>query len=611
MTRFAAAAITLVLLAALPPGRLAHAEEQVAAFDARIAIAADGSLAITETIVVEAAGAQMLHGVYRDFPDAAAAGGGRPRYTPLEIREVTRNGRPETYRVARLASGPRLYLGAGDRLLPQGTHTFVLTYRAERRLDRVDGRDRLSWNVTGNGWTMPIARASATIRLPEAVSRDAIEVRATTGLTGARGKPLESRIDESGSVRVETTRPLGPWEALTVELSWPAGFIADPPLASRLTFAFADRPVAGAGLLVLALVSLYYVAAWMICGRGPRPGSIAARPAPPDGISPAAARYLDRLGCDVGCLAAAVLELAVGRVLAFEESNGTITLSREDGLAPARVADDARGVAELLLGDRGSLAVDAAHHEVFAGAMRALSRRLRSTHLGPHVEVHRRVAGFGLLLSAVGLLALGLVMVRQGQTAGLLALLGVSGWSAGLVYLGRQAWPILQAAVAGRSVWRSSGEAVGRTLPFAAFLVGEVVGVVMLARSISGVALAVIGTLVVLNVVFWIALRRPTREGRRLLDELEGYRLHLAGPTGPADPSTFEAHLPYAVALGLGRPWLARFEAGLDGHDWYRPAPGETAGAEGFSARLRMALALAITAGPSDREPADHLAGAN
>ena len=42
--------------------------ERISWFDSRITVNTDGSMQVVETIVVESAGIDIVHGIYRDFP---------------------------------------------------------------------------------------------------------------------------------------------------------------------------------------------------------------------------------------------------------------------------------------------------------------------------------------------------------------------------------------------------------------------------------------------------------------------------------------------------------------------------------------------------------------
>lgn len=81
-------------------------------------------------------------------------------------------------------------------------------------------------------------------------------------------------------------------------------------------------------------------------------------------------------------------------------------------------------------------------------------------------------------------------------------------------------------------------------------------------------------TVIVVNVVFGFLMRRPTREGRKLLDHIEGLKLYmeLAAKEDIArlkhrhseeppllDAERFESLLPYALALGVEEAWTDQF----------------------------------------------------
>ena len=104
----------------------------------------------------------------------------------------------------------------------------------------------------------------------------------------------------------------------------------------------------------------------------------------------------------------------------------------------------------------------------------------------------------------------------------------------------------------------------------------------------TGATFYVIATLVLIFttvVLFAILLKRPTLRGRKLLDEMLGFKeylevaekdeLNLRNPPEKT-PQLFETYLPYALALGVEQEWSEKFAAALaairgpDGGD-YQP----------------------------------------
>jgi len=117
-----------------------------------------------------------------------------------------------------------------------------------------------------------------------------------------------------------------------------------------------------------------------------------------------------------------------------------------------------------------------------------------------------------------------------------------------------------------------------------------------------------------LNVVFFFLLKRPTLAGRKIMDEIEGFRMYLGAAEeerlnllNPPDktPQLFEKYLPYALALDLENQWsekfarilvLASMAPGGSGYQprWYRGRlwrPGDT---ESFTRSLGNSLGAAV-----------------
>ena len=95
----------------------------------------------------------------------------------------------------------------------------------------------------------------------------------------------------------------------------------------------------------------------------------------------------------------------------------------------------------------------------------------------------------------------------------------------------------------------------------------------------------IIGILVMVP-TFYFLLKRPTLEGRRIMDELEGFKHYLSVAEkdrmafhNPPErtPEIFENYLPFAIALKVEDQWGAQFEAILsaaalqEGEDHYSP----------------------------------------
>ena len=190
-------------------------------------------------------------------------------------------------------------------------------------------------------------------------------------------------------------------------------------------------------------------------------------------------------------------------------------------------------------------------------------------------------------------------------------LLWLTGWSFGTGHLLRQAIYAWRAAIAERGIISSilALFLTGFALPFCA---GWGFGVYMLSEVMGPVATGLLVVTVLLNVLFFVLLKAPTKLGRVALDEIDGMRLYLTVAEkdrlrfhygSEKTPELFERFLPYALALGLETEWTERFADVLessrmpDGSEyrpaWYSGSHFSPRSFSSFSSSLSSAIAVA------------------
>ena len=137
-------------LVAVPAVAQTDQTERICSFDSRITVNPDGSMLVEETIDVESAGIDIVHGIYRDFPTRYRDRAGN-RYSVLfYIVSVRRDGRKSPTTRRDLSDGVRVYFGSSSYDLPAGPHSYQFDYRTNRQLGFFRDHDELYWNVTGN-----------------------------------------------------------------------------------------------------------------------------------------------------------------------------------------------------------------------------------------------------------------------------------------------------------------------------------------------------------------------------------------------------------------------------------------------------------------------------
>ena len=624
--------LCLALLSALvlAIGAPVLAAEVIERFDAVVEVAADGDLTVSETIIVQAEGNQIRRGIYRDFPLQFQDAERRLRRVGFELLGVTRNGRPEPHFIRRNDRGLRIYAGDENRLLSPGRHVYQLRYSTSRQVRHLPDHAELFWNVTGNEWAFPIRAAGATIRLPGLAAP--VRWTAYTGRAGERGTAWRASLAPDGALRVDATRVLAPGEGLSVVVEIPAGLIAAPTGVQALRYAALDHRrylLTGFGLLgVLA----FYLLSWRAVGRDPPKGLTIPLFHPPAGISPGLAAYVHQWGWRSGWreLTATAVSLAVKGLVRFEGDASTPTLVRTAAPAPAptpmpasaplsatspaaTAAQPATGTAEAgappalppgerallawLEGNGGRVSIERVNGTSVANALTSFKSAIEKENRHRFFRRNRGYFFIGLAFTAITVAAvLWFGDLRETE----IALLGFAAAASAV------AGSILVRIVRGLLSGRRPGTIIMIAINLAVLIWFGILFLIMnqsdMANALpsgfgrrlldlllaNAFPFALVGGFALLNGLFYYLLRAPTVAGRRIMDQLAGFRLYLETAESSRlnfveapelTTERFERLLPYAIALDVEKPWAQAFEKafarahpGEDVASSYRPA---------------------------------------
>jgi len=541
--------------------------ERILDYHADLTLEDDGSVEVTETITVISAGSQIRHGIFRDFPTTYADPYNNRYVVGFQMLSATRDSVPEQFRVEDQFNGKRIYLGNPNTFVSLGRHVYTISYTTNRQLGFYKDHDELFWNVTGNGWDFPIDAASATVHLPLNIPADKVTLSGFTGPKGSHESQLDSSRD-GDAFQFTAQRELARHEGFSVLLMWPTGYITPPTFSQKMEFFFRDNRGAlllGAGFLVTLL---YYLIAWSAVGRDPSRGVIMALYEPPAGLSPASMRYLMRMGYDNKTFAAAILDMAVRGFLKITEEAGSyrLTLTGKDNRA---LTPDEKQIAAELFEGRNGILLHQENHTVIKSAMTVTKKWLKSAEEKTYFLTNSRYLIPAIFVSVFVALAYFATLGLPGTMGGLFASFWLTIWTAavsGMVLAVIAAWR--EALRGGTSALVTGGKALYLTLFTIPFLGGEVLGLFFLTKFTSlsfGLFLIATG---ILHGVFVHLMKAPTFAGRRLMDQVEGFKMFLGSVDGDRlnraappqqTPQVFEKFLPYALALDVEQDWANKF----------------------------------------------------
>jgi len=536
-----------VLLSAAAVGLAAGADTgwTIQRFAADIAIQADGSLRVDESIDVDF-GTLQRHGIFRNVPIRYEYDATRERVYDLSVRGVTdANGRNLTYE--RTNEGPYavIKIGDADRTLT-GAQTYRISYDVRGALNAFGDHDELFWNATGGDWSVPIRAASATVIVKGGVTA----VACFEGPTGSQA-PCRST---STPARAEyaATRAFAPGEQLTIVTALAKGTVPVP--APKLEHKARDvlewfelSPLAVMSAVFVFIMGLTLVLwRWLTAGRDVQEReTIVPEYEPPDRLRPAQIGLVVDESADTKDVTATIVDLGVRGYLTIAEVGSPGLFAKKDW----NLTKTAKAPDDLLPYER------IVYDGLFDGRDGVLLSELRT-----HFSTELRGAEAALYRDSV---AHGWFARRPDFIRNMYGLIGFGMFVLGLVV---------------------------------AWLLGTSFGL-----GLVGVAIAALGLL-----VMPVARVMPakTAAGAELLRRALGFRRYMeVAETDRArfaeKENIFSEYLPYAIVFGVVEKWARAF-AGIDTAaqtaTWYVGGSPFSSSAlsenlQGFSGSLGSAIA--------------------
>lgn len=605
--------ILIISLAAIQSFAQFEHLERIISFDSEININEDASLIVTERIKVYAAGDKIKRGIYRDFPTRYKDSYGNNINIRFDILEVLRDGNSENYHTENLSNGVRIYAGRSDYYLSEGEHIYTIRYKTDRQIGFFEKFDELYWNVTGNGWDFIIEKVSAIVTLPSNVSSDELKTFGYTGVSGSTGKDFKVQIISSKKVIFKTNHVLFPKEGLTIGVQWPKGLVSEPSDAEKFFSFIKDNLQAVIAFIGLIALIIYYLIIWWRVGKDPEKGIIIPLYKAPVNLSPAAVRFISEMGYDNKTFTSTIVSLAVKGYLKIEEVKDDYILVKTNS-GKKLLTSDERAVLDKLtfVSDNGKqvLELKQTNHTIIQSAIRSHKNSLKTSFEKKYFFTNRKYFFIGILIS------LFILFISNIRASGdqVFSLVWITIWSfvvAFLLITVSRTWK--SALSKTKAKFASLTGAIFFTLFSIPFIIGEFAGLYFLSDLSSPLMLASVGLMIGINIIFYSLLKAPTLLGRKIMDEIDGFKLYLG--TAEKDrlnsvkeplktPELFEEFLPYALALNVENNWAEKFsdifaeiqkETSAYHPSWYSGTSWSTLGAVGFASNLSGSFAGSVS----------------
>lgn len=462
----------------------ATAAEGIRSYAVDVAVQQDGTLLVTERIDYDF-GSDERRGIIRDIPTQDTIEGGSTIAYEVSDPVVTIDGAPATVQVTRESGLVSVRIGDAEVFLT-GAHDYRISYSVGGALRRISpetaaegaipglaaGDVEFYWDLIGDAWDVPIARASARVTGPATP----LGIRC---FTGPIGKTTPCPWASSGRTATFGPVQLDPGEALTAGIAYPgsafdaaAGRTITVPQPGEQVDPTVFLIIGVAVLLPLALLPVlaFAVPVLVAWGRRRRTRGAALDLAPvqfgpPDDLRPAQVAAGLVGAVDARTIVATLLDLAARRwivltSLADGPSGSRIDVAWWGAGTDALLPWEDVLLAGVLRGQvRGSIG---GYDPALATAVGRVSWTLRSEAVaaGRFNPASGRARNAMIVVALCGVVAIFAVAIIGALVAGPLALpyavvLGGSLTAGGLV--GRKLTPLTQTPTSGRFAAQAEG----------------------------------------------------------------------------------------------------------------------------------------------------------
>ncbi len=304
---------------------LAHADEgwTIDNFQSDVTIQSDGKVNVVETIAVDF-GSLVKHGIYRDIPNIYYNENNAASYADIQIASVLQDGISKQYEQSQNGNFLRLVIGDPNRTF-SGKAEYKISYLESGVLRSFADHDELYLDITGNGWPVPIAKATVNVTLP----KDGIT--STLCFQGPQGsnEKCTATVPSQNSASFSSIRQLGVNEGMTIVLGYQKGMVpilhvANPQPAQTTTSYTSENFAIDlvAFFVTLLLGTAVPIFLWFKHGRdekGSRTETIMVEYKAPDNLRPAEVGTVLDERADTLDVTATIVDLAARGFLTIKE----------------------------------------------------------------------------------------------------------------------------------------------------------------------------------------------------------------------------------------------------------------------------------------------------
>lgn len=216
--------------------------------------------------------------------------------------------------------------------------------------------------------------------------------------------------------------------------------------------------------------------------------------------------------------------MAVKKFLTIDEDEDKEFTLKKTGADSQNLSGGETKIADKLFDAQSSIRLKRTNHKKIGKAKKELLKYLMTEARNKYFILNSGYFTAGLIIT--GLTLAGVIAGSQEIFGAAFMAVWLSGWTAGCFFIGLKAiraWKDAPASGVNRVLSRAG--ALGATLFALPFFGGEIFGLYTFSTAVSPLAALTLLVIILVNVLFYHLLKAPTLTGRKLMDQIDGFKL--------------------------------------------------------------------------------------
>lgn len=197
----------------------------ISKYNIELDINTDGSLNIEETIDLNFS--KKKRGIYRSIPHNYTRDGESIKLGITDIKVLDHK-----HKISRKNGVIEIKIGDKNTYL-EGDQTYRISYKIENGIQDYAEYQELYYDLIGNEWKAEIAKLNYRINLPRKISIKLNELKATTGYKNQNSDGLSIKQSNPTTIQGTTNRNLKKGEGATIAIKLPKTYLSIAELASN------------------------------------------------------------------------------------------------------------------------------------------------------------------------------------------------------------------------------------------------------------------------------------------------------------------------------------------------------------------------------------------